>query len=132
MTDQLSWNNDGTSHRVSSFICYLYSKNEDYKVNGTIIEVYFEKEKLDVFFNKYELFLINDNSVPEVFSLLKASSNNQMKIKIANTKIDELKILIIMKDAGMNDNIIINELKKAKDSKVLNIEEFLYFRVKKD
>jgi len=129
---RLSWNNNGTSHRVSSFICHLYSRNEDYKVNGTIIEVYFEKEKLDVFFNKYELFLMNDNSVPEVFSLLKASSNNQIKIKIANTKIDELKILIIMKDTVMNDNIIINELKKAKDSKVLNIEEFLYFRVKKD
>lgn len=128
--NKLAWNNAGTSHRVSSFICHLYNRNEDYKVNSKVTEVYFEKDKLDKFFFKYEMFLMHNDSIPEVLNLLKCSTNTDIKTIISNTKIEENKILIVLKNTLLDENVIIKELKKAKDYKVLNMKDFFYDRVK--
>lgn len=122
--NKLEWINDGTSHRVSSLIYHLFCNKQSYLINMEISEYDLDIKRMKDVFLSHDIFLVNDKNKNDICRLLTKSGILDNHI-ITLEKDRTLFYIFINKNSLTSSNLILKELKKVKDSKVLYLNDFI-------
>ena len=122
-SNKLEWINSGTSHRMASFIYHLFCNKQDYKVDMEITEYDLDKVKLEKIFLCHDIFILSSINSNEVTSLLFKTGMSHEDIITVN-KSDSLVYIFIKKNDNIAENLIVNRLKRMKESEVIYLNKY--------